>query len=80
MTYKTIYLRVQVPDHINPETVDIGYISHDNFNDYRAEFTEIQFPSEEEIESKAKSVTRNEFGLKGFKKGATWLLNKLKGE
>ena len=86
---KTIYLRVQVPDHINPETVDIGYISHDNFNDYSAEFTEIQLPSEEEIiqnehliidEYENVSKDQKWFMGVGFRLCATWLLNKMKGE
>ncbi len=77
---KTIYLRVQVPDDFDLPVTSVIF-EKDNMY-FRAEkyVTEIQFPSEEEIESKAKSVTRNEFGLKGFKMGATWLLNKMKGE
>ena len=71
---KTIYLRVQVPDKNFGIDSCIKALRED------VTFTEIQLPSEEEIESKAKSVTRNEFGLKGFKMGATWLLNKMIGE
>lgn len=77
---KEIYLRVKVPDDFDLPVTSVIF-EKDNMY-FRAEkyVTEIQFPSEEEIESKAKSVTGNEFGLKGFKMGATWLLNKMKGK
>ena len=74
---KTIFLKVEVPDG---RELIVMTRKGEGYQPITADFTEITLPTEEEIESKANSVTRNHYGLKGFVIGATWAINKMKGE
>ena len=74
---KTIFLKVEVPDG---RELIVMTRKGEGYQPITADFTEITLPTEEEIESKANSVTRNHYGLKGFVIGANWAINKMKGE
>ena len=81
---KTIYIKIDVPDDFNEisdfSRIEIKEVSSGNVIYDEVKFTEIILPTEEEIESKANSVTKNHYGLKGFVIGANWAINKMKGE
>ena len=73
---KTIYLRVDVPDYF---VIDKDIDLMDYANHY-IEFTEIQLPSEDEIMKKY-PFNNEAAEVNAYRReGATWLLNKMKGE
>ena len=77
---KEIYLRVKVPDDFDLPVTSVIF-EKDNMY-FRAEkyVTEIQLPSEEEIKAKAMGTYIPEIRRRSFQSGATWMLNKMKGE
>ena len=88
---KTIYLRVDVPEDWKMKPMYYPAYNEDRkkWERKRAEFTEIQLPSEEEIiqnehlitdEYENASKDQKWFMGVGFRLCATWLLNKMKGE
>jgi len=76
---KEIYLRVKVPDDFDLPVTSVIF-EKDNMY-FRAEkyVTEIQLPSEEEINEQA-IFHDNYVRTNSFRAGYYWLLNKLKGE
>ena len=78
---KTIYIKVEVPDDFNEisdfSRIEIKEVSSGNVIYDEVKFTEIILPTEEEIIKRAMP-----WGLMKdvFKAGATWAINKMKGE
>ena len=81
---KTIFLKVEVPDDSNVETL-IADLQYGYADETSIQFTEITLPTEEEIEAYALENVLDADSLEGFEdlrkfqEGATWLLNRLKG-
>jgi len=74
---KTIYLKVEVPDG---RELIVMTRKGEGYQPITADFTEITLPSEDEIMKKY--LFNNEAAeVNAYRReGATWLLNKMKGE
>lgn len=82
---KTIYLKVKVPDEVMIQAVITWRLYGLGIKHESIDFTEIQLPTDDEIESYALENVLDIDSLEGFEdvrkfiNGAEYVLNKLKG-